>query len=83
MSISTARHPAHPQGATRAASGAAVSKSVNGAGGATIPQSERLCKVLPKVMETAIKGVRDLDEQVRTYVVLQDKLRRPPFWASF
>lgn len=29
-----------------------------------VPQSERLCKVLPKVMDTAIKGVRDLDEQV-------------------
>ncbi|CBJ48903.1 hypothetical protein Esi_0057_0075 [Ectocarpus siliculosus] len=30
----------------------------------SIPHSERLCKVLPKVMETAIRGVKDLDEQV-------------------
>lgn len=33
--------------------------------GAAMPRSERLCKVLPKVMETAIRGVQDLDEQVR------------------
>ena len=31
---------------------------------AAIPKSERLCKVLPKVMEAAIRGVKDLDEQV-------------------
>lgn len=42
---------------------AAVSRTGFG-GGAKIPHSERLCKVLPKVMETAIKGVKDLDEQV-------------------
>lgn len=36
----------------------------SGSGGtSSVPRSERLCKVLPKVMDTAIKGVRDLDEQ--------------------
>ena len=59
------RSSTHLQAATKAATGAATSKTGNR--GATIPQSERLCKVLPKVMQTAIKGVRDLDEQVTTY----------------
>lgn len=36
----------------------------------SIPHSERLCKVLPKVMETAIRGVKDLDEQVTDAVVV-------------
>lgn len=35
--------------------------------GATMPRSERLCKALPKVMETAIRGVQDLDEQVKSW----------------
>ncbi|CAM9750452.1 unnamed protein product, partial [Laminaria digitata] len=42
-----------------------VASTAKAAGsGAAMPRSERLCKVLPKVMETAIRGVQDLDEQV-------------------
>lgn len=63
LTVGATRLYMHTQAATRAATAvAAVPRTVDG--GATIPQSERLCKVLPKVMETAIKGVRDLDEQV-------------------
>lgn len=42
-----------------------VSAAKAAGSGAAMPRSERLCKVLPKVMEAAIRGVQDLDEQVR------------------
>lgn len=54
----------------KAKAAAAMSSTTAGADDPTIPQSERLCKVLPKVMETAIKGVKDLDEQVLVGVVV-------------
>lgn len=70
----------HAQAATRAVSAAVVSKPADGCG--TIPQSERLCKVLPKVMEMAIKGVKNLDEQVSTYLPKSDITSQDPR-ASF
>ncbi|CAN0314523.1 unnamed protein product, partial [Ectocarpus fasciculatus] len=54
----------------KAKGGASISTVTTGGEGRmasrsrSIPHSERLCKVLPKVMETAIRGVKDLDEQV-------------------
>ncbi|CAM9126534.1 unnamed protein product, partial [Sphacelaria rigidula] len=57
---------------------AVVRRESTGSGSGSVPRSERLCKVLPKVMETAIKGVRDLDEQVFEQMMQAAAERMPP-----
>ncbi|CAM9911382.1 unnamed protein product [Scytosiphon promiscuus] len=66
----------------KAKAAAMTSFSTVGADGAAIPQSERLCKVLPRVMETAIKGVKDLDEQVFEQMMRKASERAMPMPTS-